>query len=101
MKMSKTVMLVVEFEIKPEYREQFLTIMHGHASRTLRRESGACLQFEVLLPDDEPHKVFLVEAYTDREALASHMENSGLSKVRATYADWIVSRKITICDTLQ
>ncbi|MBV7485050.1 putative quinol monooxygenase [Bordetella sp. BOR01] len=97
--MTKKVMLVVEFEIKPEHRDKFLTIMHGHASRTARRESE-CLQFDVLLPDDEPHKVFLVEGYTSREALDDHMENSGLKFVRETYKDWIVSRTITICDVL-
>ncbi|MDM9560840.1 putative quinol monooxygenase [Bordetella petrii] len=97
--MTKKVMLVVEFEIKLEHRDKFLTIMHGHASRTTRRESE-CLQFDVLLPDNEPHKVFLVEAYTSRAALDDHMENSGLKYVRETYQDWIVSRTITICDVL-
>lgn len=97
--MEKKVMLVVEFEIKLEHRDKFLTVMHGHASRTRAREE-ACLQFDVLLPDDESNKVFLVEAYTDRGALDSHMDNSGLKYVRETYKDWIVSRTITICDRL-
>ena len=95
----KKVMLVVEFEVRREHREKFLTLIHGHATRTRHRED-ACLQFDVLIPQEGGNKVFLVEAYTDSAALDSHMENSGLSNVREIYKDWIVSRQITICDLL-
>lgn len=97
--MTDKIMLVVEFEIKPEHRDKFLTLIHGHARRTRSREQD-CIQFDVLIPHDEKDKVFLVEAYTSREALDSHFKNSGLDYVREIYKDWIVSRRITICDNL-
>src|SRR5437868_8158988 len=97
--MSKKIMLVVEFEVKPEHREKFLVLIHGHARRTKSRED-ACLQFDVLIPHEKNNKVFLVEAYTDQTALDSHFANSGLENVREIYKDWITSRVIHICDNL-
>ncbi|WJR80942.1 antibiotic biosynthesis monooxygenase [Bradyrhizobium sp. NP1] len=97
--MEKKIMLVVEFEIKPEHRDKFLTLIHGHARRTRSREE-ACLQFDVLIPQEKGNKVFLVEAYKDSQSLDSHFKNSGLDYVREIYKDWIVSRTITICDNL-
>jgi quinol monooxygenase YgiN len=96
---NKKVMLVVEFEIKPEHRDKFLTLMHGHARRTRSREEG-CLQFDVLIPQEKNNQIFLVEAYTDNAALESHFKNSGLDSVREIYKDWIVSRRIVINDNL-
>lgn len=99
--MTDKIMLVVEFEIKPEHREKFLTLIHGHARRTRSREEE-CIQFDVLIPNEDgnENRVFLVEAYTSQEALDSHFKNSGLDNVREIYKDWIVSRRITICDNL-
>jgi len=98
---EKNIMLVVEFEIKPEHRDKFLTLIHGHARRTLSREDD-CLQFDVLIAGkDKPNTVYLVEGYTSMESLDSHMENSGLSYVREIYKDWIVSREISICEVLK
>ena len=42
-------MIVVEFEVKPEHRGAFVDLMKGHAQRS-RGEDG-CLQFDVLLPE--------------------------------------------------
>ena len=42
------VMIVVDFEVKPEYRSQFIELMRGHAQRS-RRDDG-CLQFDLMLP---------------------------------------------------
>src|SRR5437764_2411508 len=39
------VMIVVEFEVKPEHRSQFIELMRGHAERS-RRDDG-CLQFDL------------------------------------------------------
>src|ERR1700704_2442794 len=48
------VMIVVEFEVKPEHRSQFIDLMRGHTERS-RRDDG-CLQFDLMLPkDDDKH----------------------------------------------
>ena len=50
------VMIVVEFEVKPEHRSQFIDLMRGHAERS-RRDDG-CLQFDLMLPKDDDKHVF-------------------------------------------
>ena len=46
------IMIVVEFEVKPEHRNAFIELMKGHARRS-RAEDG-CQQFDVLLPQEDP-----------------------------------------------
>ena len=50
------VMIVVEFETKPEHRSQFIDLMRGRAERS-RRDDG-CLQFDLMLPKDDDERVF-------------------------------------------
>ena len=54
-------MIVVEFEVKPEHRNAFVELMKGHAG--LSRAEDGCQQFDVLLPQNDPSRVFLVEAW--------------------------------------
>jgi antibiotic biosynthesis monooxygenase len=50
------VTIVVEFEVKPEHRSQFIELTRGHARRS--RDDG-CLQFDVMLPNgDDEHVIF-------------------------------------------
>ena len=45
------IMIVVEFEVKPEHRNHFIELIKGHAQRS-RAEDG-CQQFDVLLPQED------------------------------------------------
>jgi quinol monooxygenase YgiN len=83
-------MIVVEFEVKPEHRGQFIELMRGHAQRS-RGEDG-CHQFELMLPDGDPKRVLLVEKWRDQAALDVHSRGPMLG---ATYKDWITSRRVT------
>ena len=49
-------MIVVEFEVKPEHRSQFIELMRGHAQRS--RGDDGCLQFDVLLPNGDDDTYF-------------------------------------------
>jgi (4S)-4-hydroxy-5-phosphonooxypentane-2,3-dione isomerase len=89
------IMIVVEFGVKPEHRTQFIELMKGHAQRS-RAEEG-CQQFDVLLPEEDQNRVFLVEAWRDRAALDAHSRVPTLAKTRETYQPWLVSRKATRC----
>ena len=60
------IMIVVEFEVKPEHRNQFIDLIKGHAQRS-RAEDG-CQQFDVLLAQEDHNRVLLVEAWRDRKA---------------------------------
>ena len=77
------IMIVVEFEVKPEHRNQFIELIKGHAQRS-RAEDG-CQQFDVLLPQEDHNRVLLVEAWHDQEALESALQTS------ARYISFIAS----------
>jgi len=94
MPMSR-IMIVVEFAVKPEHRNPFIELMRGHARRS-RAEDG-CQQFDVLLPEQDHSRVFLVEAWRDQAALDVHAKTPTLTKTRETYQPWLVSRKVTRC----
>ncbi len=91
--------LVVEFDVKPEYRSEFEDVIRGHAGRTLEAEEG-CLQFDVLIPQEEPDKVFLYECYRDSDALKTHAKSPILAATREIYQDMINHRRITVCNAL-
>jgi len=61
------IMVVVEFEVKPQHRNQFIELIKGHAQRS-RAEDG-CQQFDMLLPQEDQNRVFLVGAWRDQAAL--------------------------------
>jgi quinol monooxygenase YgiN len=94
MPMSR-IMIVVEFEVKPEHRSAFIELMKGHAQRS-RAEDG-CQQFDVLLPQEDQSRVLLVEAWRDQAALDVHSKGPMMAKTRETYQPWLVGRKATRC----
>ena len=88
-------MIVVEFEVKPEQRSAFIDLMKGHAQRS-RGEDG-CQQFDVLLPEEDLNRIFLVEAWRDQAALDVHMKLPAMARLRETFTPWVVSFKATRC----
>ena len=83
------VMIVVDFEVKPEHRSEFLELMRGHAQRS-RRDDG-CIQFDLMLPAGDERHVYLIEKWRDQAALDAHAKGP---MPGATYKDWIVGRKV-------
>ena len=88
-------MIIVEFEVKPEHRNGFVELMTDHA-RLSRAEDG-CQQFDVLLPQEDPSRVLLVEAWRDQGALDVHSKGPMLARTRETYTPWLLGRKATRC----
>ena len=89
------IMIVVEFEVKSDHRNQFIELMKEHAQRS-RAEDG-CQQFDVLLPQEDHSRVFLVEAWRDQAALDVHAKAPTMAKLRETYQPWLLNRKATRC----
>jgi quinol monooxygenase YgiN len=89
------IMIVVEFEVRPEHRNQFIELIKAHAQRS-RAEDG-CQQFDVLLPQEDHNRVLLVEAWRDQAALDVHSNAPTMAKLREAYQPWLVSRKATRC----
>ena len=90
--MSK-IALVVEFKIKAGQRDAFLEIIPSHATGTKADEEG-CLQFKVLIPEQENDKVILVKMYRYKAALDIHVASPQLQATRAAYGDMIERRSI-------
>src|SRR3984893_17665513 len=82
-------MIVVEFEVKPEHRDAFVELMKGHA-RLSRAEDG-CQQFDVLLPQNDPSRVLLVEAWRDQAALDVHAKLPRMAQNQENL--WAVARR--------
>jgi quinol monooxygenase YgiN len=89
------IMIVVEFELKPEHKNDFVSLMKEHA-RLSQAEDG-CQQFDVLLPVDEPNKVLFVEAWRDQTALDVHSKVPRMTQNREKYTPWLSGRKATRC----
>ena len=89
------IMIVVEFEVKSDHRNQFIELMKGHAHRS-RAEDG-CQQFDVLMPQEDHSRVLLVEAWRDQAALDVHSKAPTMAKLRETYQPWLLNRKATRC----
>jgi quinol monooxygenase YgiN len=86
-------MIVVEFEVKPEHRDQFIDLMKESAQRS-RAEEG-CQQFDVMLPNNDAKHVVVVEKWRDEAAHSAHLNGPSFAKARDASKEWIVDRKVT------
>jgi quinol monooxygenase YgiN len=89
-------MIVVEFELKPQHVADFIKLMKSHAELS-RREDG-CQQFDVLQAQDDPNKIFFIESWRDQAALDTHSKVPRMEENRAIYTPWLKSRKATRCN---
>jgi len=92
MPMSR-IMIVVEFEVKPERRGDFVKLMSQHAE--LSRAEDGCEQFDVMVPRDDDSRVFFVEKWRDQAALDVHSAVPRMAQNRETYTPWLNGRKAT------
>lgn len=65
--------VIAEFQIKPGDVDRFIELAHEDAGQSLANEPG-CHQFDVLVAEDDEHRVVLHEAYTDRAAFDAHTQ---------------------------
>jgi (4S)-4-hydroxy-5-phosphonooxypentane-2,3-dione isomerase len=91
------VALFVEFDLKPEHFDEFEKIIRSHGRRTKEGEEG-CMAFEVLIPRDEPNRLYLYECYRDAAAFDVHVNSPLLQETRASYEGMYNDRTLHICD---
>ena len=72
--------LVVQMEVRPEHREEFLAGMAANAEAAVRDEPG-CLRFDVSSVAADPNRFFLYELYADAAAFEAH-------KASPHFAQW-------------
>ena len=63
--------LIVEINIKPGFKDQFMASMLGDARGSNNDEPG-CLRFDVLQDNEDENKIHLFEVYEDDAAVDAH-----------------------------
>ena len=74
--------LVVQMEVRPGRREEFLAGMAANAAASVRDEPG-CLRFDVCSDEADENRFLLYELYTDAEAFAAHKASPHFAQWRA------------------
>ncbi len=87
------VTILVETQVKPGKREEVVALLKAHAGRTLDNEPG-CLQFDVVLADDDADRLYMIEVYADEAARAAHLAHPRLLQIRDAQEHLIVSRRV-------
>ena len=72
--------LVVQMQVRPDRREEFLAGMAANAEASVRDEPG-CLRFDVSAVAADADHFFLYELYTDAAAFEAH-------KASPHFAQW-------------
>jgi (4S)-4-hydroxy-5-phosphonooxypentane-2,3-dione isomerase len=90
------IMIVVEFDLKPEHTNDFIKLMKNHAE--LSRTEDGCGQFDVLQAQADPNKILFVESWRDQAALDVHSKVPRMAENQQIYTPWLNSRKATRCN---
>ena len=93
------VTLVVKYDVVAERRAELVELLQAHAAGTMTDEEG-CVGFDILVPKEDPARMFLAESYRDDAAYALHTESPRLAPLRESYKDMVVNRRIVLCDVV-
>jgi autoinducer 2-degrading protein len=94
-----TVAILVDFQVKAEHRDAFLELIRWNAKVTRDTEPG-CVGFDIVIADDDPNHVALVELYRDEAARAYHAALPRLVEIRAKYAN-MIERRTALVGTVE
>src|SRR3712207_5511450 len=89
---SRVFSLVVQMEVWPGRREEFLAGMAANAEASVRDEPG-CLRFDVCSVQDDENRFVLYELYADADAFAAHKASPHFARWR-TVADRVVRSQV-------
>jgi len=81
----------VSLKIKPERREQFLTVIEDDSICSVRDEPG-CVRFDVLQDADDPDHYYFYEVYHDEAAFQAHTQTPHLARWRAAAAECVAEQ---------
>ena len=90
--------LVVQMEVRPECREEFLAGMTANAEAAVRDEPG-CLRFDVCAVAADEHRFLLYELYRDAAAFEAHKASPHFARWR-TVAEQVVANQVNTPGTL-
>ena len=86
--------LMVQLQVQPERREEFLAAIAANAEDSVREEPG-CLRFDVSAVEDDENRFVLYELYTDAEAFEAHRAAPHFARWRAV-ADRVLAAQVNI-----
>ena len=78
--------LIVNVQVKPGKRDEFLEVIRDDAESTASKEEGN-FQFSVIQNNDDADNFSLVEVYRDQAALDAHRLTPHFLKYREATAD--------------
>lgn len=90
------VALNVEIYCTSGSRDRVLDALAAHRARCLAEEPGT-LQFEIMVPSDDPVRIYLFELYRDDAALKAHAGGPSIARYRGEIAAWVKETRISRC----
>lgn len=92
--------IVATIKTAPGKREEYLDHLRAHAHRCRSSELGT-LQFEILVPQDQPDTLMLYELYASKEAFDVHWNGPSIQQIRKDAAGLAVSMTGVRCDLVE
>jgi autoinducer 2-degrading protein len=83
--------LIVTWQIKPEFVEAYEEMMKWHIAATRSSEPG-CLRFDICRDNNQPRTYHLYEIYADDAAMEAHAKSPTLPTVREKIGVWVEGR---------
>jgi autoinducer 2-degrading protein len=83
--------LIVQMEVRPGRREEFLAGITANATASVRDEPG-CVRFDVCSVDSDENRFVLYELYTDAAAFDAHRAAPHFAHWRAAADRVLVSQ---------
>jgi quinol monooxygenase YgiN len=90
------IVLVVEYNIKPECRNAYLARIRRHRRDVLANEPG-CRAFNILTTEEDPNRVLLYEVYADAAAFDAHGKTAYMASYRSETESMAARRVRHLC----
>ena len=84
--------LMVEVQIKPDKKQEFLAAIKENAERCEKDEEG-CLRFDILADNEDPNKYYYYEVYRNPEAVQAHFQTPHFLQYREQARD-VVEKQV-------
>jgi quinol monooxygenase YgiN len=92
--------IIATIKTVPGKRDEYLKHLAAHRARCLANEPGT-LQFEMLVPHEEPDTLMLYEVYASKEAFDAHWNGESVQQTRREAAGLQVSLSGVRCDLVE
>ncbi len=83
--------LMVQLEVRPENRDEFLAAITTNAEASVRDEPG-CHRFDVTAVEGDENRFVLYELYADADAFAAHKASPHFAAWRAIAEEVLVGQ---------